>query len=238
MDQHTDEYGLENILSKDEKAFKSMETSEHNHVSDKFECNICLDSVQDPVVTLCGHLYCWSCIYKWIHHQKSPSESLEKKNPRCPVCSCDVSEKNIVPLYGRGQVVNQVNEEKSSGLGVVIPPRPPTPRYGIIGTHDSQISHRGFQQRAPPPLVMPVRGSVDITSPISPSPTIGMLGEMVSGRILGDLDSPLFSTPNSYSMAGISTRRARRQATQADRSLSRIYAFLFCCIILCLLLFT
>ncbi|KAI3795331.1 hypothetical protein L1987_37983 [Smallanthus sonchifolius] len=215
-----------------------MEKPEHNDVSGGFDCNICLDSVQDPVVTLCGHLYCWPCIYKWINdHINATSETLEKKNPRCPVCNCEVSQKTIVPLYGRGQRSNHVNEEKSLGLSVVIPPRPSTPRYGVIGTRDSQISHRGFQQ-VPPPLVVPVRGSVDITTPISPSPTIGMLGEMVSGRILGDLDSPMFGTPNSYSLAGVGSRRARRQATQADRSLSRIYLFLFCFIILCLLLFT
>ncbi|KAI3744984.1 hypothetical protein L1987_58083 [Smallanthus sonchifolius] len=220
------------------KAWESMEKPEHNGVSGGFDCNICLDSVQDPVVTLCGHLYCWPCIYKWINHQNATSETLEKKNPRCPVCSCEVSQKTIIPLYGRGKGSNLGNEEKSSGLSVVIPPRPSTPRYGVIGTRDSQISHRGFQQQAPPPLVMPVRGSVDITTLISPSPTIGMLGEMVSGRILGDLDSPMFGTRNSYSLASVGSRRARRQATQADRSLSRIYIFLFCCIILCLLLFT
>lgn len=231
MDQHPDEYEHENTLEKDDKACKSIEKTEHDGVSGGFDCNICLDSVRDPVVTLCGHLYCWPCIYKWIHHQHGPSE---EKTPRCPVCSCDVSEKKIVPLYGRGKDKHRVNEDESSGLGgVLFPPRPPS-----YGTSESQIRHRGFQQRAPPPLVMPVRASVDITAPISPSPTIGMLGEMVSGRILGDLESPLFATPNSYSMAGFSTRRARRQVTQADKSLSRIYAFLFCCIILCLLLFT
>jgi len=31
-----------------------------------FDCNICLESVQDPVVTRCGHLYCWACLYKWL----------------------------------------------------------------------------------------------------------------------------------------------------------------------------
>jgi len=29
-----------------------------------FECNICFDTANEPVVTLCGHLFCWSCLYK------------------------------------------------------------------------------------------------------------------------------------------------------------------------------
>ena len=41
-----------------------------------FICNICYEHVEnrDPVVTQCGHLYCWSCIYRWIstNHQTCP----------------------------------------------------------------------------------------------------------------------------------------------------------------------
>jgi E3 ubiquitin-protein ligase RNF5 len=29
-----------------------------------YECNICLDAAVDPVISLCGHLFCWSCIYQ------------------------------------------------------------------------------------------------------------------------------------------------------------------------------
>ena len=29
-----------------------------------FECNICYDVAESPVVTLCGHLYCWPCLYR------------------------------------------------------------------------------------------------------------------------------------------------------------------------------
>lgn len=29
-----------------------------------FECNICFDIPIEPVVSMCGHLYCWSCMYR------------------------------------------------------------------------------------------------------------------------------------------------------------------------------
>ena len=29
-----------------------------------FTCNICYEIAANPVVTLCGHLYCWTCIYR------------------------------------------------------------------------------------------------------------------------------------------------------------------------------
>jgi E3 ubiquitin-protein ligase RNF5 len=33
----------------------------------RFLCSICLETVSDePVVTRCGHLYCWSCLYQWL----------------------------------------------------------------------------------------------------------------------------------------------------------------------------
>jgi E3 ubiquitin-protein ligase RNF5 len=28
------------------------------------ECNLCSSSAVEPVVTRCGHLYCWSCVYR------------------------------------------------------------------------------------------------------------------------------------------------------------------------------
>jgi len=29
-----------------------------------FECTICMEIAKEPVVTKCGHLYCWPCIYE------------------------------------------------------------------------------------------------------------------------------------------------------------------------------
>jgi len=49
-------------------------SSDDNHVSNstankdnRFVCAICLETVSDePVVTRCGHLYCWPCLYQWL----------------------------------------------------------------------------------------------------------------------------------------------------------------------------
>lgn len=30
----------------------------------QFDCNICFDAARDPVVTQCGHLYCWACLHQ------------------------------------------------------------------------------------------------------------------------------------------------------------------------------
>ena len=79
-------------------ATSQAEPAEANQ-SSGFECNICLDPLKDPVVTLCGHLFCWSCIAEWIDRKRSQSDlSVE-----CPVCKDAVVESEIVTIFGRGQ---------------------------------------------------------------------------------------------------------------------------------------
>ncbi|ORX72711.1 RING/U-box [Linderina pennispora] len=48
--------------------------------NDEFSCNICFDSATDPVLTICGHLFCWSCLVQWLD-----------RSATCPVCKagCD-----------------------------------------------------------------------------------------------------------------------------------------------------
>ncbi|GAV63970.1 zf-C3HC4_2 domain-containing protein [Cephalotus follicularis] len=77
-----------------------------------FDCNICLDLAMDPVVTCCGHLFCWPCLYRWLNVHSDAKE--------CPVCKGEVTIKNVTPIYGRGNNTREPEEDTS----LKIPLRP------------------------------------------------------------------------------------------------------------------
>ncbi|XP_047335453.1 E3 ubiquitin-protein ligase RMA1H1-like [Impatiens glandulifera] len=56
------------------------------------ECNICFEIGKEPIVTHCGHLFCWPCLYKWLNFHSNSRQ--------CPVCKVPVDEARWVPLYG------------------------------------------------------------------------------------------------------------------------------------------
>ncbi|KAM1763871.1 hypothetical protein ACFX11_003174 [Malus domestica] len=61
-----------------------------------FKCNICLELAdQDPILTPCGHLYCWPCLYRRL----CARSSLLNK-PRCPVCRAVVKKNKLIPISG------------------------------------------------------------------------------------------------------------------------------------------
>jgi len=81
----------------------------------RFSCNICFDEVCEPVVTRCGHLYCWPCLFQWLEpglrHEERESLGMSSfyfgggnGNPSrrvCPVCKAECPLSAIVPLYVR-----------------------------------------------------------------------------------------------------------------------------------------
>ncbi|KAK4723601.1 hypothetical protein R3W88_026380 [Solanum pinnatisectum] len=190
-----------------------------------FECNICLDLANDPVVTFCGHLYCWPCIYKWIHLHSIPSENPSQHHPQCPVCKADVSERTMVPLYGRDQAT-KTSEDEVQANGMVIPERP-----GIhtINSHPpQQLHHRGDPHQS-----NTTRIGGTTTNMLHP-----MIGETAyTARVSGNSSPTLYPYPNVHHLAGSTSLRMRRQQLQADdKSLRRVHFFLFCCVLLCLIL--
>ncbi|KAJ7966704.1 E3 ubiquitin-protein ligase [Quillaja saponaria] len=92
----------------------SLSSNNNNTDSGNFECNICFDLAQDPIVTLCGHLFCWPCLYKWLHFHSQSHE--------CPVCKALIEEEKLVPLYGRGKTSSDPRSKSIPGMS--IPNRP------------------------------------------------------------------------------------------------------------------
>ncbi|KAK9921659.1 hypothetical protein M0R45_030161 [Rubus argutus] len=99
---------LENETSEDKD---DVEKSSGNDGS-FFDCNICLDLARDPVLTCCGHLFCWPCLYRWLHVHSDAKE--------CPVCKGEVTFKNVTPIYGRGNNVREPDDDSN----LKIPLRP------------------------------------------------------------------------------------------------------------------
>ncbi|XP_043692696.1 uncharacterized protein LOC122643119 [Telopea speciosissima] len=96
-----------------------------------FECNICLDVARNPVLTCCGHLFCWPCLYQWLHIHSDTKE--------CPVCKGEVTDMNITPIYNRGNDTQE--SEKEDDSGVKVPPRPHARRVESL----RQWIHRAVQ---------------------------------------------------------------------------------------------
>lgn len=87
-----------------------------------YDCNICLEVAKEPVLTCCGHLFCWSCFYQ-VSDVDPTSTSKE-----CPVCKGEVSDSTVIPIYGNGDS-ERVGETES---GLMIPPRPKAHRVESV----------------------------------------------------------------------------------------------------------
>ncbi|XP_061356906.1 E3 ubiquitin-protein ligase RMA1H1-like [Gastrolobium bilobum] len=227
-------------LQKWKSSSDSIADSDRN-ASCAFDCNICLECVQDPVVTLCGHLYCWPCIYKWLHHQSISWETEVQQKPKCPVCKSEVSQSSLVPLYGRGQTTTPPSKGKVHQVGIVIPRRPLGPiSYNTTVSQPISQSYHHAHHSYHPQQFNSIPSSY--TSPMlstsgSLDNTFGIFGEMIFARVFGNRVANIYTYPNSYNLSGNSNPRIRRHLMQVDKSLSRISFFLLCCLVLCLLLF-
>ncbi|XP_053577979.1 E3 ubiquitin-protein ligase RNF5 [Bombina bombina] len=100
-----------------------------------YECNICLETAREPVVSVCGHLYCWPCLHQWLETRPERQE--------CPVCKAGISRDKVIPIYGRGESNPQDPRLKT-------PPRPqgqrtePEPEHRTGGGGIPGFTDTGF----------------------------------------------------------------------------------------------
>ncbi|KAJ1409711.1 Zinc finger, RING-type [Sesbania bispinosa] len=75
-----------------------------------FDCNVCLDKARDPVLTCCGHLFCWPCFYQLPYAYSDAKE--------CPVCQGEVLRVAPRPQASRIESIRQklINQQASSSM--------------------------------------------------------------------------------------------------------------------------
>ncbi|KAK1326620.1 E3 ubiquitin-protein ligase RMA1 [Acorus calamus] len=125
---------LEDAALEDEKGETADAAASAGSAAD-FECNICMDVSREPVVTSCGHLFCWPCLYQWLHVHSDHKE--------CPVCKGEVTESNLTPIFGRGSgAADESGAGKNKGIerdGAPGPKIPPRPRGHRIESWQQQL---------------------------------------------------------------------------------------------------
>eukprot|EP01039_Chlorochromonas_danica_P007410 gene7410-8196_t len=130
---------------------KTSSTDMANDNDMAFVCNICLEGVKDrdPVVTQCGHLYCWPCLYRWLNTRHGDGT--------CPICKAGVTQDNVIPIFIRPSVSDPRSRTHAMPGNVDIPSRPqahrpePVNSRGLFttnGTYSAQLGGMTFAASA------------------------------------------------------------------------------------------
>ncbi|KAL8491342.1 hypothetical protein ACS0TY_023101 [Phlomoides rotata] len=99
----------------------------HDNEDVRFICRICMHSVKEPVLTRCGHLYCWPCLYRWLEIAK-----------KCPVCKrLIIANQHVIPMYVTGDSLTDTSSVSVQG-DIHIPERP----SGQSPVQDSNLADR------------------------------------------------------------------------------------------------
>ena len=147
----------------------------------RFSCNICFEDVSDPVVTQCGHLYCWGCLFRWIEpgltvverqalQLPTPSLALPPVDPShrvCPVCKSSCSVTSIIPLYVRN--TNEQPQQSSSSSSPSTTRTPETTTTATTSTTTTNAVQHENDSSQPQPIDESTMNAV-LDSPVAPLP--------------------------------------------------------------------
>jgi SNF2 family DNA or RNA helicase len=75
----------ENASSESLYMFTILTTMKNKPIDENENCSICLDALEDPTLTACGHIFCYECLKMCLG---------DKKN--CPMCKANLNGKEIL----------------------------------------------------------------------------------------------------------------------------------------------
>ena len=94
---------------------KYLEDSENGNISEQLqelitkvsfndsECLICLEIMENPVITPCAHHFCKSCIERELANSSTTNSS------KCPVCNQPLTSKQIIPIPKKSKLLSAAN---------------------------------------------------------------------------------------------------------------------------------
>jgi len=109
----------------EETATEQKQKTKVDESASPLECNICYEESIEPVTTHCGHIFCWSCVYKWIE--------VKRGNAECPNCKNTITKEKLIPLYPKNYDENKRNSDAPNG----VPKRP------LASREEERIGFRG-----------------------------------------------------------------------------------------------
>jgi SNF2 family DNA or RNA helicase len=92
----------ETQMSESKYLFTILEKMKQPDVIDQENCSICMDCLDNPTLTACGHLFCYDCLKMCLGDKK-----------RCPMCKADLTGKDLL-------VMNAKKEEKKEETNPLI----------------------------------------------------------------------------------------------------------------------
>uniref|UniRef100_A0A6C0CCM7 RING-type domain-containing protein n=1 Tax=viral metagenome TaxID=1070528 RepID=A0A6C0CCM7_9ZZZZ len=88
-------------------------------------CSICLDNVSQPIILECTHIFCGSCLFKFLNSPHSNSHASHAShnaiNKRCPDCRAEIrSTENLTAIVSiKNEITNEIASPVCEGMSKI-----------------------------------------------------------------------------------------------------------------------
>jgi SWI/SNF-related matrix-associated actin-dependent regulator of chromatin subfamily A3 len=92
--------------------FSILEKMKNPDILEEENCSICMDTLDNPTLTACGHLFCYECLKMCLGDKK-----------RCPMCKADLTGKDLMVMnlkVNTSEPINPLIQKYGSKLGKLI----------------------------------------------------------------------------------------------------------------------
>ena len=101
QEYHMLKKSYETQMSESKYLFTILEKMKQPDIIDEENCSICMDCLDNPTLTACGHLFCYDCLKMCLGDKK-----------RCPMCKTDLTGKDLLVM----NLKKEENKEETNPL--------------------------------------------------------------------------------------------------------------------------